>query len=320
MARVLANDGIDDAGKQILIEAGLEVVTDTIAQDKLSIELKNFDAVLVRSATKIPREIIDSAPELKVIGRAGVGMDNIDVIYARDKGISVVNTPEASSDSVAELVMANMYTIARGLHIANRKMPKEGQNIFKELKKDLSKGAELCGKTLGVIGFGRIGQALARMAIAQGMKVITYSIEGQDVKIHLKQLDHLGIDPVKVKVNAYSKDIVLANSDFLSLHVSHAPGSAALIGKAEFAKMKDGAYLINASRGGVINEDDLIEALDQGKIAAAALDVFENEPTPSKKILNHPKISLSPHIGASTKEAQKRIGIEIANKIVKALK
>ncbi|NNM16764.1 MAG: D-2-hydroxyacid dehydrogenase [Bacteroidia bacterium] len=320
MARVLANDGIDDSGRQILTEAGIEVVTDKIAQENLNSELKNFDGVLVRSATQIPKDIIDSAPSLKVIGRAGVGMDNIDVIYAREKGIRVVNTPEASSDSVAELVMANMFTIARGLHIANRKMPKEGSAIFKDLKKDLSKGAELHGKTLGIIGFGRIGKALARMAIAQGMKVITYSIEGQDVMIHLKQLDHLGIDPVKVKVNAYSKDTVLENSDFLSLHVSHATGSPALIGKEELSKMKDGSYIINASRGGVVDENELIKALDSGKIAAAALDVFENEPTPSKKILNHPKISLSPHIGASTKEAQKRIGIEIANKFIQALK
>ena len=315
--KVLANDGIPQTGVDALEAAGFEVITTKVAQEQLVnyINENNVDALLVRSATKVRQDLIDACPDLKLIGRGGVGMDNIDVQYAKDKGLSVINTPAASSASVAELVFAHLYGGVRFLYDANRNMPLEGEEKFGALKKAYAKGVELRGKTLGVIGFGRIGQATAKVALGAGMKVI-YSdpyMEKAEVKV-----DFFDGQEVSFKFESKPKEEVLAEADFITLHVP--AQKEYVIGKAEIEKMKDGAALVNAARGGVVDELALIEALDAGKLAFAALDVFESEPKPEIKILMHPKISLSPHIGAATNEAQDRIGVELADQIASILK
>lgn len=312
--KILANDGIDAVGKELLEKAGFTVVTDKVAQENLAQELKDkgYVALTVRSATKVRKDVIDACPGLKVIGRGGVGMDNIDVDYARGKGINVINTPAASSNSVAELVFAHLFNAVRFLYDSNRQMPVNGEEKFDDLKKKYAKGVELRGKTIGIVGFGRIGQYAAKMALGLGMKVLAYD---PFVTEALIDIEIEGASPVKVKLKPVSLEQVLQNSDFISFHV---PGGK-LIGKTEIASMKNGVILINAARGGVINEDDLIEGLNSGKISHACLDVFENEPKPSTAILKHPKISLTPHIGAATNEAQERIGVELAEKIIAAL-
>ena len=315
--KVLANDGISQTGVDALEAAGFEVITTKVAQEQLVnyINENNVDALLVRSATKVRQDLIDACPDLKLIGRGGVGMDNIDVQYAKDKGLSVINTPAASSASVAELVFAHLYGGVRFLYDANRNMPLEGEEKFGALKKAYAKGVELRGKTLGVIGFGRIGQATAKVALGAGMKVI-YSdpyMEKAEVKV-----DFFDGQEVSFKFESKPKEEVLAEADFITLHVP--AQKEYVIGKAEIEKMKDGAALVNAARGGVVDELTLIESLDAGKLAFAALDVFESEPKPEIKILMHPKISLSPHIGAATNEAQDRIGVELADQIASILK
>jgi len=313
--KILANDGIDAVGKELLEKAGFTVITEKVAQENLAKELndKGYVALTVRSATKVRKDVIDACPGLKVIGRGGVGMDNIDVDYAREKGINVINTPAASSNSVAELVFAHLFNAVRFLYDSNRMMPVTGEEKFDELKKKYAKGVELRGKTIGIVGFGRIGQYAAKMALGLGMKVLAFDPFVTEAII---EIEIEGASPVKVKINPVTLEKVLQNSDFISFHV---PGGK-LIGKNEIASMKNGVILINASRGGVINEDDLIEALNSGKISHACLDVFENEPKPSAAILKNPKISLTPHIGAATNEAQERIGVELAEKIIAALK
>jgi D-3-phosphoglycerate dehydrogenase len=314
--KILANDGIDAVGKALLEKAGYVVVTDKVVQEKLAEEIneKGYTALTVRSATKVRRELIDACPGLKVIGRGGVGMDNIDVDYARSKGISVINTPAASSNSVAELVFAHAFSAVRFLYDSNRQMPVNGEEKFEELKKKYAKGVELRGKTLGVIGFGRIGQNVAKMALGLGMKVLAFDpfVEEAVIPIEIEGAEKT----VGVPVKTVSMEKVLAGSNLITFHV---PGGK-LIGRNEIAGMKDGVILINTARGGVIDEGDLIAALDSGKVAHACLDVFSNEPRPSPGILQHPKISLTPHIGAATNEAQERIGVELAEKLIEALK
>lgn len=312
--KILANDGIHPAGKKLLEEAGHTVITDKVDQADLAAYLKNeqVSALLVRSATKVNKEELDSWDGLKVIGRAGVGIDNIDSAYAKEVGIAVVNTPAASSQSVAELALAKMLTISRFLQDSNRKMPATGSTEFGALKKSYAKGAELQGATLGVVGFGRIGQCLAKMALGMGMRVVAHDPFVESVDLHL---DIAGTSGIDVKIKTVSFEEVLTQSDFLSLHVPK-PKEGALIGDAEFAKMKDGAVIVNCARGGVIDENALILALDSGKLMGAGLDVFENEPNPDARLLNHPKISLTPHIGASTNAAQERIGTELAEKVM----
>ncbi len=310
--KILANDGIDAQGKAMLEKAGFMVVTEKVAQENLAaaINNENYVALTVRSATKVRKDLIDACPNLKLIGRGGVGMDNIDVDYARSKGIEVVNTPAASSHSVAELVFAHLFSCVRFLYDSNRQMPVNGAVQFDVLKKKYAKGMELKGKTIGIIGFGRIGQAVGKIAIGCGMRVIAYDPFINEANL---LLDIMGAtDNVFVKITTIPLDDLLTESDFISLHV---PGGN-VITKNEFEKMKTGVCIVNASRGGVIDEDDLIEALNSGKVAHAALDVFENEPNPRKEILEHSKISLTPHIGAATDEAQERIGIELSNLII----
>jgi D-3-phosphoglycerate dehydrogenase len=320
MTRILANDGIDANGKRILESAGFEVVTNKIAQENLAAELNNFDAILVRSATKVRKDIIDASPNLKLVGRGGVGMDNIDVAYAKNKGIAVINTPASSSISVAELVFAHIFTGTRFIQITNRVMPEKGDTEFGNLKKIASEGIELKGKTMGVYGFGRIGQEVAKIAIGLGMNVMAFDpyVEKLDLSLDLPAL---GTNSrIKVSINTVSEDSVISQSDFITFHVPFNEGEKAIIDMAKMAKMKKGVGLINCSRGGVISEKDLLDNLNSGHVAFAGLDVFEKEPPVNMDILKHPHVSLTPHIGGSTKEAQNRIGIELAEKVIEHFK
>lgn len=311
MIKILANDGIDPIGKKLLEEAGFTVDTQTIPQDQLSSALLNYDAITVRSATKVRKELIDACPNIKLIGRGGVGMDNIDVDYARSKGLAVVNTPAASSLSVAELVFSHLFSGVRFLHDSNRKMPIEGATKFNDLKKAYAKGIELRGKTMGIIGFGRIGRETATIALGLGMNVLAYDLYPFNGNITLNLQGGITVD---IPVQTVSLAQVIAESDFISLHTPFA--DKPILGAAEFAAMKAGVGIVNCSRGGTIDENALIEALNSDKVSFAGLDVFDNEPTPLAEILTHPKISLTPHIGASTNEAQERVGAELANLII----
>jgi len=311
MIRILANDGIDPIGKALLEQAGFVVDTETVPQDKLIEALQNYDGLTVRSATKVRKDVIDQCPNLRLIGRGGVGMDNIDVDYARSKGIAVVNTPAASSMSVAELVFAHLFSGVRFLQDSNRRMPNEGATQFNALKKAYAKGVELRGKTIGIIGFGRIGREVATMALGLGMNVLAYDLFPFTGNISLQFQGGLSID---IPVETVALDQVIRNSDFITLHTPFS--ERPILGQAEFDLMKKGVGVVNCSRGGIIDEQALIAALDSGKVAFAGLDVFDNEPTPLEAILKHPKVSLTPHIGAATNEAQERIGTELANLIV----
>ncbi len=315
--KILANDGISEQGIQLLENSGFEVITTKVAQEQVAnyINKNNIAVLLVRSATKVKKELIDSCPSLKLIGRGGVGMDNIDVDYARQKGIHVINTPNASSESVAELVFAHLFSGIRYLTDSNRNMPLEGDTRFAELKRDYASGVELKGKTLGIVGFGRVGTAVAKMAIALGMKVLV-----NDKKDKTKEvtLDFFDGQKVNFSLSTNSLDEVLSKSDFITIHVPHQ--DEYLIGENEFDKMKDGVGIINTSRGGVLDEVALIANLDSGKITFAGLDVFEDEPNPAIQVLMHPQISLTPHIGASTQQAQERISMELAEQIISILK
>ncbi|MGB0173205.1 MAG: D-2-hydroxyacid dehydrogenase [Flavobacteriaceae bacterium] len=312
MAKILANDGISPSGVEALESNGYEVSTTNVAQEQLinHINENQIDVLLVRSATTVRKDLIDACPSLKIIGRGGVGMDNIDVDYARDKGLHVINTPAASSSSVAELVFAHLYGGVRYLFDANRQMPLEGDTKFKVLKKNYAGGSELRGKTMGIIGFGRIGQETAKIALGVGMNVIAHDpfMEKAALKVAL------GNDvTVDYSIPMASFETVIKDADFISLHVP--AQDKPVIGKKEFAMMKKGAGLINAARGGVIDEEALLDALDSGQLSFAGLDTFVNEPKPAMKVLMHPNVSLTPHIGAATKEAQDRIGTELAQQI-----
>jgi len=315
--KVLANDGLDQSGIDGLQKAGFEVITAKVPQEELInyINENQVRTLLVRSATKVRKDIIDACPSLKIIGRGGVGMDNIDVEYAREKGINVINTPAASSASVAELVFAHLFSGCRFLTDSNRKMPVEGDSKFAELKKAYTKGVELRGKTIGIIGFGRIGQEVAKMALGLGMRVL--AVDNFAEKVNLK-VEFFNGQSVDFEIKTQSKEEVLKEADFVTLHVP--AQKEFVIGQKEFDLMKNGAALVNCARGGVVDEEALLKALDSGKLAFAGLDVFINEPTPAKSVLFHPKISLTPHTGASTNEAQDRIGISLAEQIISILK
>lgn len=315
--KVLANDGVSQSGIDALEQEGFEVITAKVAQEQLKdyINEHKVNVLLVRSATKVRKDIIDNCPSLKIIGRGGVGMDNIDVEYARNTGINVINTPAASSSSVAELVFAHLFGGVRFLHHANRNMPLEGESKFKDLKKSYAKGVELRGKTLGIIGFGRIGREVAKIALGVGMKVIASDKQVGEAEIELEFYNHQSI---KIPIKTEPVSQLIKHSDFISLHVP--AQDKPVIGKEELASMKDGVAIINAARGGVIDEEALLEAIESGKVAFAGLDTFANEPTPEIKLLMNESISLSPHIGAATNEAQDRIGTELAEQIISILK
>lgn len=296
MVRILVTDGMDKSGVEDLKSSGFEVIEQFYEPEELAQQLKNFNAVVVRSATKVRAPIIDAALQTKnlsLVVRGGVGVDNIDVAYASERGITVANTPNSSSASVAELVIGHMLCLARYIHIANVTM-REGQWNKKKYE-----GIELAGKTLGLIGFGRIAIETAKRAHALGMKVIYTNKSGEKE----------GYPNYKYT----SMDELLEKSDFISLHMPALADKKPIIGEAEFAKMKDGVYIVNCARGGLVYELALLNALDSGKVAGAALDVFEEEPTKNEALYTHPNVSVTPHIGGSTSEAQERIGEEIVS-------
>ena len=315
--KILANDGISQTGVQLLEVAGFEVITTKVAQEQVInyINVNQIAVLLVRSATKVRKDIIDSCPSLKIIGRGGVGMDNIDVDYAISKDIMVINTPASSSNSVAELVFAHLFSGVRFLYDSNRNMPLEGDTRFNDLKKAYADGIELRDKTIGIIGFGRIGQSVAKMALGLGMKVIAADnfVGKADIRVEFYNGQFINVEIFTEPVEE-----LLKHADFISLHVPAQKDY--IIGKNEFSMMKDGVGIVNCSRGGILNEVELIDALDTNKVLFAGLDVFEDEPTPSVQILMHPQISLTPHIGAATLEAQERISIELAEQIIGLLK
>lgn len=311
--KILANDGISTAGSKMLTAAGYTVITDTVAQENLITYMnqENIEILIVRSATKVRRETIDACPNLKMIARGGVGMDNIDVEYGRSKGLKVVNTPASSSQSVAELVMGHMFASARFLKDSYKNME---SGDFKTLKKKYGKGMELRGKTLLIVGFGRIGQSLASYALGCGMDVVAVDFTVYTVNVNVKIGTAMEVDvPITTVTDLKT---VLSNADFVSLHVPKQDDGSAVITMREIEMMKPTGIIVNAARGGVVNEEDLLDALNTGKLAGAAIDVFENEPTPNKELLSHPKIATTPHIGAATIEAQDRIGEELANIVI----
>lgn len=312
--RVHANDGISAQAKNSLNEEGFKVTTDHVPQDQLIayINQENVEVLLVRSATKVRRELIDACPSLRLIGRGGVGLDNIDVAYAKDKGLPVINTPASSSISVAELVMAHLFSLMRNLHKANRRMPAEGRTKFKDLKKEYEKGFELRGKTLGVVGFGRIGQWTARYALGCGMRVIYVD---NNATVEALELE-IGGHNVRVPVKMVSMTELLQQADAISLHVPAQKDGRAVLGTAELAMVKPGVVLVNTARGGSIDEDALLKALKDGRVRGAALDVFVGEPEPREDLMAEANLSLTPHIGAATAEAQGRVGDELADQII----
>jgi len=316
--KVLANDGISKAGENTLKEAGIEILDNRVAQDHVInfINDNNVDVLLVRSATKVRHDLIDACPGLKIIGRGGIGMDNIDVEYAKSKGIKVINTPTASSKSVAELVFGHFISLARFLHESNRLMPLEGETHFNAMKKSFSNAYELSGKTLGVIGFGSIGQEVIKIGIALGMKVTVLT---RSPKTEVLTLNFFNGQSVNFEITSTNDmDAFLKNADFISINTPKT--NEYIIDTPQFEKMKDGVYIVNTARGGVINEVTLIDFIESGKVAGAALDVFENEPSPELPLLMNPALSLSPHVGGNTVDAQEKIGIELAEQIIKLQK
>jgi len=313
--KVLANDGISKAGEQALKDAGIEVLDNRVAQDHVInfINENNVDVLLVRSATKVRQDLIDACPSLKIIGRGGIGMDNIDVEYAIDKGIYIINTPTASSKSVAELVFAHFFSLARFLHESNRLMPLEGETHFNAMKKSFSKAYELSGKTLGVIGFGSIGQEVVKMGISLGMNVKVLTRKPKTKVLSLEFFDGQTVNFEITSTN--DMDEFLKDADFISLNTPKT--NEYIIDTPQFEKMKDGVYIVNTARGGVMNEVSLIDFIESGKVAGAALDVFEKEPTPEVLLLMNPSLSLSPHVGGNTVDAQEKIGLELAEQIIK---
>lgn len=313
--KILANDGISTIGIKALEAKKFKVYTEKVEQEKLTdfINKNDIEILLVRSATKAKKDLIDKCPNLKIIGRGGVGMDNIDVEYAKKKGIEIINTPASSSSSVAELVFTHFFSLSRFLFDSNRKMPLEGETKFKELKKKYNKGNELRGKRLGIIGFGRIGQEVAKIGIGLGMDIIAHDKYVSSMNVDLSFFDK---QKISFKIKTTTLNDLLINSDYITIHIPKI-NQKPIITKKEFKLMKDGVIIVNTSRGGIIDEEVLLEYINAKKVKAAGLDVFINEPEPNIKILMNENVSLSPHIGGSTIEAQNRIGLELAEKIIK---
>lgn len=316
--KVLANDGISKAGELALKEAGIELLDNRVAQNHIIdfINENKVDVLLVRSATKVRQDLIDACPTLKIVGRGGIGMDNIDVEYAIEKGLYIINTPNASSRSVAELVFAHFFSLARFLHESNRLMPLEGETHFNAMKKSFSNAYELSGKTLGVIGFGGIGKEVVKMGISLGMKIKVLTRKPKTETISLDFFDGQTVHFEITSINDI--DAFLKDTDFISINTPKT--EKYIIDTSEFEKMKDGVYIVNTARGGVINEVTLLDFIENGKVAGAALDVFETEPTPELILLMNPSLSLSPHLGGNTIDAQEKIGVELAQQIIEIKK
>ncbi|MCR1975613.1 D-2-hydroxyacid dehydrogenase [Clostridium sporogenes] len=295
MIKILVSDGMEQNALNKLKAQGFVVLDKHFEKEELKDKIKDFDAIIIRSATKVDKEIIDAGIKgnLKLVVRAGVGLDNVDLEYAKEKGVIVFNTPKASSVSVAELTIGHMLCISRFINTANVTM------LEGKWEKKKYKGTEIYGKTLGLIGFGRIAREVAKRANALGMNVIYYDIAGKCEEYE--------------EFKCCTLEYLLNNSDFISVHIPFNKDRGALLKEEEFNIMKDGVYIINCARGGVIEEEALLKALNNGKVTAAALDVFENEPKPKKELISHERVSVTPHIGASTKEAQMRIGEEIVD-------
>lgn len=316
--KVLANDGISKAGELALKEAGIELLDNRVAQNHIInfINENKVDVLLVRSATKVRQDLIDACPTLKIVGRGGIGMDNIDVEYAIEKGLYIINTPNASSRSVAELVFAHFFSLARFLHESNRLMPLEGETHFNAMKKSFSNAYELSGKTLGVIGFGGIGKEVVKMGISLGMKIKVLTRKPKTETISLDFFDGQALHfEITSTIDMYA---FLKDTDFISINTPKT--EKYIIDTSEFEKMKDGVYIVNTARGGVINEVTLLDFIESGKVAGAALDVFETEPTPELILLMNPSLSLSPHLGGNTIDAQEKIGVELAQQIIEIKK
>ena len=314
--KILVNEGISVGGMQALENKGFEVINTKVAQEQLEnyINDHTIDAIAVGNTTQIRQELIDACPSIKLIACAGAEMDNIDVDYAIDNGVHVVNSEDASASSIAELVFAHLFTMVRFLHQSNREMPLEGDMRFNALKKQYSQGTELRGKTLGIVGFDTVGQEVAKTALALGMEVIATDVEIDNATITIPFFDGQSVD---FFIETETVDNLLSKSDFITLHLP--PQDGYVIETSLFDKMKDGVGIINTSHGSVLNEVDLVKAIENGKVKYAGLDVFESQPRPEIQLLMNPEISMTPHIGASTIEAQNRTGIELANKIIELL-
>lgn len=312
--KVLANDGISQSGRNALAAAEIELLDAKVSQENLAgfINEHLVDVLLVRSATQVRQELIDACPGLKIVGRGGVGMDNIDVEYAIEKGLYVINTPKASARSVAEMVFAHFFSLARFLHESNRLMPLEGDTHFSAMKKSFSSAVELEGKTLGVIGFGGIGKEVVKMGISLGMKVKVLTRTPRTETVSLDFFDGQKVNFELTSGNDW--DVFLKDTDFISINTPKA--NEYILDTPQFMKMKDGVFIVNTARGGVLNEVALLDFIDNGKVAGAALDVFENEPAPDLPLLMNPNLSLSPHLGGNTIDAQEKIGTELATQII----
>lgn len=314
MVNILINDGLCPEGEAILRKAGFHIHNQKIEQTELISEInhRQIDALIVRSATAVTREVIDACPTLKLLGRAGLGMSNIDMEYASQKGIAIVNTPDSSAPALAEMVIAHLFSVSRNLFRGNRDLPAETE-IFR-MKRECAGGTELTGKTFGIIGFGRVGQEVAKRALGLGIKVLAYDPYVKEANL---KLEIPGVHNVVANIHTLPLQDVFSASDMISLHVPIPSDGKPFISRKEFSLMKQGVIIINVSKSGLIDELELISALNTGKVRAAGLDVFQNEPSPLPALLTHPRISVSPHIGAETQEAQTRIGIELAEYIVR---
>ncbi|WP_271405318.1 NAD(P)-dependent oxidoreductase [Tenacibaculum soleae] len=315
--KILANDGISESGKATLENAGFEVIITKVAQEQLEVFINDeeINAIIIKNNTQIHAELIDNCPSLKLIANAGTNNDNIDVVYAQECGVQVVNIADASANAIAELVFAHLLGMARFLHQANREMPLEGDMNFNLLKKQFSNGTELRGKTLGIIGMDAEGQQVAKLALGLGMKVLAYDVN-YDNSITIP-VDFFNGQIIDIEIDVISSDELFKEANFISLHLSAQENH--VIGANEFEKMKDGVGFINVAQGGLIDEIALINAIESGKVKYAGLDSFENQPKPEIQLLMNPNLSLSPNIAAYTVEAQHKVGTELANKIINSL-
>lgn len=313
MVKILANDGINDDGRLLLEEAGYQVDATRVPQEELASVLPDYDAIIVRSATKIRKELIDQCPNLRLIARAGVSVDNIDVEYAQSKGIKVINTANAAAQSVAELVFGHIFALARQIHLANHDLSQVGAD-FKALKAQYAQGLELRGKSIGILGFGRVGQAVARTALGLGMNVLPVDLVKDEFMIDISVFSVKNI-AFSIKVETVDMEYMLQNADFITLHIPYTE-DAPILRQEHLKLVKPTAFLINAAQGGVVRESDLLDALERGELAGAGIDVFENEPKPSQALLSHPKVLVTPHIGGSTASSRKHINLELADRII----
>ena len=314
--KILANDGISQSGIDALEKKGFEVITVKVAQNQLEnyINENNIDAILVKGSTQVRQELIEACPSLKLIGCGSNNLDNIDIDFAENTGVHVINTPNSYTNSVAELVFSHLFGMVRFLHSSNREMPLEGDSRFNDLKKAYSQGIELRGKTIGIIGFGRVGQEVAKIAIGLGMHVLANDKKVASAPI---TLEFFNGQKSTFTIDTIDKEELLKESDFITLHTSEQDDY--IITKNEFDKMKDGVGIINTAKGGILNEVDLVGAINSGKVQFAGLDVFETEPTPAVQLLMNPEISLTPNIGSSTRESQDRVSLELAEQIITLL-